>query len=65
MPNGGEHFESACPYCKSMRIHQRHGFHLFDKWRCDKCHKTFGSPIEIIITSTQQTYIRKRHKGKK
>lgn len=61
MPNGGEHFEMACPHCKSMRILKRYKFHLIDKWRCDKFHKTFPSPIEIIIYPAER---KPRHKGK-
>ncbi len=46
MPNGGQHFTEVahCPWCTGMRIHKRHGFHILARWRCRKCHRTFGSP---------------------
>ena len=65
MPNGGDvHFEMGCPNCKSLRIHQRHKFHLIDKWRCDNCHNTFMGPVEVIITDIHQEDKEHHHERK-
>ena len=46
MPNGGGHYETIaqCPRCRSMRVHKRRGFRIFNRWRCRKCHAVFFSP---------------------
>lgn len=37
-----------CPRCGSRNTRRRYKFHLYKKWRCRRCHRTFGSMRGVV-----------------
>lgn len=40
-----------CPSCGSRNTRRRYKFHLYKKWRCRRCNRTFGSMRGVVVLS--------------